>query len=132
MRYPKKMKETGSMSMRSAAKPVFGAIWVVVCATIVSSAVANGPPSSAPIRVRKLIEKMDADRDSRISRTEWRMQGMPVSNFRKLDRNGDGFVSRRELLARPPRALDATRDGVLSPREMTFGKAAGRVAPKSR
>ena len=120
------------MPMHTRTILVQRAMWIVFCAATASPAFANGPPSSSPVRVGSLIEKMDADRDGRISGTEWRMQGMPLLNFRKLDRNRDGFVSRRELLARPPLALDATRDGMLSPREMTFGKAAGKVAPQPR
>lgn len=102
----------------------FGLPFMVMFA---SSAIANGPPSSSPIKARKLMEKIDADRDGRISLTEWRLQSMPQANFESLDRDKNGIVTLRELRAPPPPALDATRDGKLSPREMTFGKSAPKV-----
>lgn len=107
-------------------------ICLLLCATTGSGAFANGPPSPSPINGKKLLAKMDADRDGRISSTEWRLQSMPVANFRKLDRNHDGFVTLKELVAKPPKTLDASRDGKLSTREMTFGKAAKKVAPRSK
>lgn len=104
------------------------ALWVMA----ETVATANGPPSRKPVEPHRLIAKVDADRDGRVSRTEWRMQGMPVANFRRLDRDRNGFLTLRELKARPPAVLDATRDGRLSPREMTFGRAATRIAPGSK
>ncbi|WP_103095420.1 hypothetical protein [Novosphingobium guangzhouense] len=107
-------------------------ICLLLCATTETGAFANGPPSPSPINGKSLLAKMDADRDGRISSTEWRLQSMPMANFRKLDRNHDGFVTLKELVAKPPKTLDASRDGKLSPREMTFGKAAKKIAPRSK
>ncbi|MFV0923490.1 hypothetical protein ACR720_14450 [Sphingomonas parapaucimobilis] len=108
------------------------AICLLLSATASPGAFANGPPSTSPINAKKLLAKMDADRDGRISSTEWRLQSMPVANFKKLDRNHDGFVTLGELAAKPPKTLDASHDEQLSPREMTFGKAAKKIAPSSK
>lgn len=119
-----------SMSVLVRALQRIGRAAIVsICA---SGAIANGPPSTSPVNAKRFITKVDADRDGRVSATEWRMQSMPLKNFRKLDRDRDGYVSVRELAGRPPAALDATKDGKLSAREMTFGKAAKKVAPASR
>jgi Ca2+-binding EF-hand superfamily protein len=43
--------------------------------------------------------KMDTDRDSRISRTEAAGHPRLAENFDRIDTNGDGFLSKEELVA---------------------------------
>ncbi|MFS0850679.1 hypothetical protein AB3M93_14610 [Novosphingobium panipatense] len=115
------------MSIITSRRWLTIAISLPLSAAGAAPAVANGPPSSSPIKARTLMAKMDADRDGRISSTEWRLQSMPQANFEELDRDRDGTVTLRELATSPPAGLDASGDGKLSAREMTFGKNAPKV-----
>ena len=117
-----------------ALKPCSLLVGALLLAISAPTAFGNGPPYSSPIEARKLLAKVDADQDRRISLAEWRMQSLPKANFKKLDRNRNGFITFRELAAFPPSTLDATRDGKLSARELKFGKAAARIgaAPASK
>lgn len=102
----------------------FSALIVAISA---HTALANGPPSSYPIKAQRFMAKVDADQDKRISLAEWRMQSLPKANFTKLDRDRNGFITIREMAASPPPSLDATRDGKLSARELKFSKAANKI-----
>jgi uncharacterized protein (TIGR03067 family) len=46
------------------------------------------------------FEKLDTNEDGQISLLEWRKAGKKVEDFRKLDVNGDGFITADEVL--PP------------------------------
>lgn len=61
---------------------------------------AGGPPG--PGGNTPLFDALDADRDGKISREEMYAAG---DNLKKLDKNGDGAVTREELGGPPPREM---------------------------
>lgn len=75
------------------------------------------------VRHRTRLMKADADRDGRISAAEWtawwaarpgKGPADPAKRFRRLDANGDGFVTAEELdavFAKRFAQLDADHDG---------------------
>ncbi len=47
---------------------------------------------------RTWFEECDTDRDGQVGLYEWKAGGYPVSDFRAMDANGDGFVTAEEAL----------------------------------
>ncbi len=63
---------------------------------------AGGPrPAGAP-NMGRLFEAMDADHNGRVTLEEWR--AFQEREFRRLDRNDDGVLTREEMTAPPPMA----------------------------
>lgn len=58
---------------------------------------AQQTPSQESAGPLRLFERMDADKDGRLSRDE--LPGRLRENFSQVDTNGDGFISREEHLA---------------------------------
>jgi Ca2+-binding EF-hand superfamily protein len=50
-----------------------------------------------PVNVPRWFKEYDLDRDGQVSLYEWQEKGGSVEAFRKLDLNGDGFITLREL-----------------------------------
>jgi hypothetical protein len=76
--------------------------------------------------------RLDADGDGQVALYEWRESGWPIDDFRKLDRNDDGFLTADEVawhVARakehdtPERAILARHLGAVSPTP-SFGRGA--------
>jgi Ca2+-binding EF-hand superfamily protein len=44
------------------------------------------------------FKELDTDQDGQVSLQEWRQAGKSLADFRKYDRNGDGFISPEEVL----------------------------------
>jgi Ca2+-binding EF-hand superfamily protein len=63
------------------------------------------PPGAAGPRVQpqpqlpEWFAKLDEDGDGQVGLYEWKKAGRPVSEFLEMDRNHDGFLEVRELLA---------------------------------
>ncbi|MCJ2082670.1 EF-hand domain-containing protein [Methylobacterium sp. J-090] len=80
-------------------------------------------------RNRTRLMRIDADRDGRISRSEWsawwdarpgRGPYDPAGRFRALDADGDGFLTAQEVdaaFAKRFARLDADHDGRVTPSE---------------
>lgn len=81
--------------------------------------VPSAPPGAAGQRVQPppqlpdWFAKLDEDGDGQVGLYEWKKAGRPVSEFLEMDRNHDGFLEARELLAylveHPSAAGDRTR-----------------------
>ncbi|WP_428565727.1 MAG: EF-hand domain-containing protein [Solidesulfovibrio sp. DCME] len=66
---------------------------------------AGGPrPAGAP-NMGRLFEAMDADHNGRVTLEEWR--SFHEREFRRLDKNDDGVLTREEMTAPPPLAPGA-------------------------
>ena len=42
--------------------------------------------------------KLDTDRDGQIGLYEWKKSGLPLGEFKMMDRNDDGFITVEEML----------------------------------
>lgn len=75
-------------------------------------AFAEGDDAKARIarRVDKTFEKLDADKDGRISRAEAAKGPRLSRNFDKVDADHDGYVSRAELSAALERLAQGDRE----------------------
>jgi hypothetical protein len=60
---------------------------------------AGGPGARPRSRGRRFVERLDRNRDGKVSRSEF---DGPGHHFRVLDRNGDGFLTPDEAPAGPP------------------------------
>ncbi|WP_300161477.1 EF-hand domain-containing protein [Solidesulfovibrio sp.] len=60
-----------------------------------------GRPAGAP-NMNRLFDAMDADRNGRVTLEEWR--NFHEKEFRRLDKNDDGVLTREEMAAPPPMA----------------------------
>lgn len=95
-------------------------------------------------RIAEQFDAIDANKDGQISTEELRAfhqahrGGQRGEMWKSLDANGDGRLSRDEV-AKHPRlandfdAIDANRDGFLSPEELQAARPrhAGKAGPKS-
>lgn len=73
----------------------------------------NGAKKKEPRQVQKMVAVLpenyrsyDTDLDNQVALYEW--ERARYGEFFKLDRNGDGFLTARELLAPPPRPAGTT------------------------
>jgi hypothetical protein len=63
---------------------------------------AKAPPAPAAAAKADLPDwfaKLDADGDGQVGLYEWKKAGRPIPEFRAMDRNHDGFLEAKELLA---------------------------------
>lgn len=120
---------------------------LVLTLTLPTVASAAAPPSTGAAQAPAILfSEMDADRDGRITRREWK--GNDVS-FAQRDTNGDGILAGPEVaipaasageaapsqegvhdrgrLERVFKSLDANRDGRLSPTELRVPKKFERL-----
>ncbi|QDT04582.1 Carboxylesterase NlhH [Rubripirellula lacrimiformis] len=77
------------------------------------------------ISFEQVLKREDADHDGKISQTEFKGPGRL---FTRMDRNGDGQVTKQEFLARPnfkPSAVNMP-DDVQMLRDVVFGQGGGR------
>lgn len=84
-------------------------------------------PNKAPRNLDKAFRRMDANKDGKLSREEWKGK---AQGFERLDSNQDGFVTREELEAvrqqmnKALNKMDANNDGQIA-RDEWKGKARG-------
>ncbi|MDP4004565.1 EF-hand domain-containing protein [Methylobacterium sp. NEAU K] len=93
---------------------------------------------------RERMMRADSDHDGRISLTEWTAWRAshpgpagsgPARRFRRLDTNGDGFLTADEIdavAAKRFARLDADHDGTLSHAERRQARAPGEAATRDR
>jgi hypothetical protein len=55
-------------------------------------------PGKLPKGLPDWFAKLDTDQDGQVGLYEWKEAGRPLDEFRKLDRNGDGFITVEEAL----------------------------------
>jgi Ca2+-binding EF-hand superfamily protein len=63
----------------------------------------ESPPAAArndklPAGLPDWFRKLDTDGDGQVGLYEWRASGRPLSEFFRMDRNGDGFITAEELV----------------------------------
>jgi lysophospholipase L1-like esterase/Ca2+-binding EF-hand superfamily protein len=62
----------------------------------------------SPTTLPQWARALDTDGDGQVSLAEWRAAGQLVTEFQRLDRNQDGFLTVHELPAAPPIRLQLT------------------------
>jgi beta-glucosidase len=100
----------------------------------------GGLPAAPADRLPTWFADLDTDRDGQVSLAEWRAAGFPVEEFVRLDRDGDGFLTAREvrtyqgeaaLDASDPTAGDTPRGDQSDPANARANPPAGRTTPAS-
>jgi hypothetical protein len=78
----------------------------------------------------QLVNSIDTDKDSKVSKAEWAAIGAQEGIFSHTDKNTDGFMTVQELNdTTPPDSADADKDGKLTlPEFKTFLKFCGQPA----
>jgi len=51
-----------------------------------------------PKELPEWFARLDTDKDAQVGLYEWKTSGMPLEEFQKMDRNGDGFLTVDEVL----------------------------------
>jgi hypothetical protein len=55
-------------------------------------------PGKLPKGLPSWFARLDTDQDGQVGLYEWKESGRPLDEFRKLDRNGDGFITVEEAM----------------------------------
>jgi hypothetical protein len=78
----------------------------------------------------QLVNSIDTDKDSKVSKAEWAAIGAQEGIFTHTDKNSDGFMTVEELnVTTPPDAVDGDKDGKLTFAEFkTFMKYCNQSA----
>lgn len=98
-------------------------LFLLAAALIAAAAAAFAPPALAgdgggktpgegrrgKAAVKRLLAKLDTDRDGRISSAEAAAAPRLAKRFAKIDRDGDGYITRAELKACRKAKRDARR-----------------------
>ena len=72
-----------------------------------SSSPGGGGRAASATGLPAWLMALDTNRDGQVALHEWRAAGRPVSEFQRLDRNGDGFLTPREVASASPSAVSA-------------------------
>src|SRR5215475_1082575 len=93
-------------------------------ASLLAQTPQNPGQNGRPARARPNFERMDTDKDGKISSSEWKGS---AEMFARLDSNHDGYITRDELKQNRtkngngarrgrgnPRAVDTNKDGKIS------------------
>jgi hypothetical protein len=94
-------------------------------------------PGKLPKGLPDWFAKLDTDNDGQVGLYEWKEAGRPIDEFRKLDRNGDGFITVEEALRSVKKTASASanagggtnRSGDDSAEESSSTRVAGPAAP---
>src|SRR5205085_9539719 len=62
-----------------------------------AKAAAAPPPAQA--NLPEWFTRLDEDGDGQVGLYEWKKSGRPIAEFLEMDRNHDGFLQAKELLA---------------------------------
>jgi len=79
-------------------------------ASLARPALAAGEPSAEEI-VAKMMQRLDADKDGRISRAEAAGAKRMAAHFDRIDADHDGFVSLAELTVAVEKRLAKQKQG---------------------
>ena len=91
---------------------------------------AAPPEATEQTREQRRFDRLDRDRDARITRTE--MLSPRVAAFRKLDKDGNNLLSFEEWAVKTSdrfRSADANRDGILDRREFVATRPKKKAEP---
>jgi hypothetical protein len=66
--------------------------------------------------------RVDKEHDGQVTLSQWREAGLPPLDFRRLDRNDDGFVTVDEVLRHLKRVQEGKEEPVLQPPQMRGGR----------
>lgn len=91
---------------------------------------AAPPEATEQTREQRRFDRLDRDRDARITRTE--MLSPRVAAFRKLDKDGNNLLSFEEWAVKTSdrfRGADANRDGILDRREFVATRPKKKPEP---
>src|SRR5207248_4975196 len=104
------------------------------------TAPTGAPNGARPAALPAWFADLDADRDGQVALHEWRAAGRPTEEFRRMDRDGDGLLTPREVLAFEAEKAQAAKATAESPVSGSRGKttamsgarlAAGGAGPSS-
>lgn len=78
-------------------KPILAALALSLFASPVLAEGHEGGAHDGPRGPEHFMQKLDADKDGKVSKDEWRAKGDAM--FSESDTNGDGFITRDEAKA---------------------------------
>ena len=75
--------------------------FTLAASLISANAIAADPPAGKRQKAEAKFKKADANRDVKISRSEWLAAGYPDVLFVRIDTNKDGVIELIEFIAAP-------------------------------
>jgi hypothetical protein len=113
------------MHTRMMAVAIFGMALAMSCSAQNAPGGAPGgasgghSPNDVQLKGDKFFAQIDTNKDGKLSKEEWKAQGLPDGVFTRMDTDKDNFLTLKEVEANwYPGELDSNKDGILTVEKM--------------